>query len=66
MSGLFLLLPCLISIPDQNANRVDPDQTPRYAASDLGQHCLPIPFYGTLGINGFMIYFDDIYTVMTI
>ena len=24
------------------ANSVDPDQTPRYAASDLGLHCLPL------------------------
>ena len=26
------------------ANSRDPDQTPRSAASDLGLHCLPIPF----------------------
>ena len=25
-----------------NANSEDPDQTPRYAASDLGIHCLPM------------------------
>ena len=25
-----------------NANSVDPDQTPRYAASDLGLRCLPM------------------------
>ena len=25
-----------------NANSVDPDQTPRVAASDLGLHCLPV------------------------
>ena len=25
---------------DRNANSVDPDQTPRLAASDLGLHCL--------------------------
>ena len=24
------------------ANSVDPDQTPRYMASDLGLHCLPM------------------------
>ena len=29
------------------ANSAEPDQTPRFAASDLGLHCLPI-----LGING--------------
>ena len=33
-----------------NGNSVDPDQTPRSAASDLDLHCLP--FYGTLGLNG--------------
>ena len=32
-----------------NANRIDTDQTPRSAASDLGLHC---PFYGTLGLIG--------------
>ena len=26
-----------------NTNSVDPDQTPRYAASDLSQYCLPMP-----------------------
>ena len=28
------------------ANSEDPDQTPRYAASDLGLHCLPISLLG--------------------
>ena len=37
---LFLLSPCFIEIPVFNANSVDPDQTPRSAASDLGLHCL--------------------------
>ena len=27
-----------------NANSVDPDQTPRSAASDLGLHCLPMSY----------------------
>ena len=31
-------------IPVFNANSVDPDQTPRFAASDLGLHCLPVSF----------------------
>ena len=31
-----------IYIPVLNANSVDPDQTPRSAASDLGLHCLPM------------------------
>ena len=39
---VFLLLP----IPNLNANSVDSDQTPHFAASDLGLHCLPIFFYG--------------------
>ena len=38
----FLLLPYYIEIPVFNANSVDPDQTPRSAASDLGLHCLPM------------------------
>ena len=29
-------------MPVINANSVDPDQTPRSAASDLGLHCLPM------------------------
>ena len=36
----FLLQRCLIEIPVLKANSVDPDQTPRSAASDLGLHCL--------------------------
>ena len=39
----------LIAIPVFNANSVDPDQTPRSVASDLGLHCLPmsnVPFLG--------------------
>ena len=37
---LFLLLACFAEIPVFNANNVDPDQTPRFAAFDLGLHCL--------------------------
>ena len=39
---LLLLLPCVKEIPVVYTNRVDPDQTPRSVASDLGLHCLPI------------------------
>ena len=35
---LFLLI-YFIEIPVFNANSVDPDQTPHFAASDLGLHC---------------------------
>ena len=42
-----------MEIPVFNANSVDLDQTPCSAASDLGLHCLPIPFYRTQGISGF-------------
>ena len=51
MSGWFLLLLCFIEISVFNANSVDPDQTPRFAASDLGLRCLQCSFYRTLGIN---------------
>ena len=40
MVCLFLLLSCFVEISDINANSVVPDQTPRYAASDMGLHCL--------------------------
>ena len=33
-------------IPVSKINSVDPDQTPRSAASDLGLHCLPMSFFG--------------------
>ena len=40
VSGQFLQLPCFIDNHVFNANSVDPDQTPRSAASDLDLHCL--------------------------
>ena len=39
---VFLLLLWFTEIPVFNANSVDPDQTPRSAASDLDLHCLPM------------------------
>ena len=33
---------CFIEILVFDANSVDPDQTPRSAASDQGLHCLPM------------------------
>ena len=44
VSGWFLLQPCFREIYVFNTNRADPDQTPRFAASDLGIHCLPLSF----------------------
>ena len=41
-SFFFLLLPGFIKTPINNANSIDPDQTPRPAASDLGLHYLPM------------------------
>ena len=43
MSVFFLNKLCFIEIPVINANSVDPDQTPRPAASDLGLYCFPVP-----------------------
>ena len=40
VSDQFVLLQCFIGIPVIDSNSVDPDQTPRSAASDLGIHCL--------------------------
>ena len=39
---VFLSSPCFVETSVLNANSVDPDQTPRSAASDLGLHCLPM------------------------
>ena len=39
---VFLVSPCFIEITVFNANSVDPDQTPRSAASDLCLHFLPV------------------------
>ena len=39
-----------------NANSVDSDQTPRFAASDLGLYTVcQCPIYGTPGINGLTV-----------
>ena len=40
-----------VEISALNVNSVDPDQTPRFAASDLGLHC-QCPLHEILGING--------------
>ena len=37
-----VIITVFIEIPVFNANRVDPDQTPRSVASDLDLHCLPM------------------------
>ena len=42
VAGNLILLRSFIEIPVLNANRVDPDQVPRLAASDLGLHCWPV------------------------
>ena len=42
MSGWLLKGPRLIETPVFNANSIDPYQTPRSVASDLGPHCLPM------------------------
>ena len=41
VSGCFLSLSYFLEISELNANSVDPDQTLRSAASDLGLYCLP-------------------------
>ena len=30
----------------------DPDQTPRFVASDLGLHCVPLPLFSREGTGG--------------
>ena len=51
---LFLSLPCFIETDACNSNSVDPDQTPRSAASDLDLTVCQCPFHGTPGINGLL------------
>ena len=51
MFGLRFIVITFTELPVCNANSVDPDQTPRSVASDLGLHCLPFPFYRMLDIN---------------
>ena len=41
----FAVLAFIREIPALNANSVDADQTPHSAASDLGQHCLPMALF---------------------
>ena len=45
MSCKFLVLSCFVEMSEFNANSVDPDQTPRSAASDLGLQCLPLSVF---------------------
>ena len=40
-----LLLPCFIELPVFNADGVDPDQTPRSVASNMGLHCLQMSLF---------------------
>ena len=51
LTGKFLLLPWFTEIPVLNANSVDPDQTPRSAASDLGLHGLPMSLLRDAGFK---------------
>ena len=51
VSGKFLFLPSFLKLSVFNANSVDPDQTPRVAASDLGLNVCQCPFNGTLGLR---------------
>ena len=40
-----IILPCFREIPVLNANSVDPDQTSRSVASDMGLQSLPMSLY---------------------
>ena len=43
---LVFIVSIFVDISELKANSIDPHQTPRSAASDLGLHCLPVPFMG--------------------
>ena len=51
MSGKFLFLSCFVEISELNANCVDPDQTRRSAASDLGLHYLSMSLLWDAGLK---------------
>ena len=42
MFVLILVLSLITEFPVDNANSENPDQTPRFAASDLELYCLPL------------------------
>ena len=42
------------------ANSVDPDQTPRSAASDLSLHCLLMPLYPNRNVPRWLSDYDDL------
>ena len=42
-----------------HAHNVDFDQTPCSVASDLGLHCLPIPYLWSPGFDGLVHYYSD-------
>ena len=50
---IFVIFTCILRriVHLSYANSVDTDQTPRFAASNLGLHLCLCPFYGTLDIN---------------
>ena len=53
-------------MPVLNANIVDPDQTPQSAASDQGQHCLPMSLLWDARLIEYSLqprYLDDLFFV---
>ena len=46
------IITMVCEIPLFKANSADPDQTPHFADSDQGPHCLQISLSGTQGVNG--------------
>ena len=53
-----------IEISEHNANSVNPDQTPRSAASDLGLHCLAMSISCGARLKGVKwLFFILIFTV---
>ena len=48
-------------IASRNTNNGDPDQAPRFTASDLGLHCLHVSLYGTIVTNGLTVMLSNGY-----
>ena len=52
---VFLFYRSFIKVSEHNANTVNPDQTPRSAASVRVFVVCQCPFYGTLGLYGLLV-----------
>ena len=53
MVSFYYEFSCFVERSELNANSVDPNQTPRSVAADLGLHCLPMSLLWDAGLKWF-------------